>query len=1251
MVKVECDGCKSLYQVDERRIPPAGLKMRCPKCGKSLLVTKDGAQASPRAPAPPAAGSGGRTRSDTDLPTVVEPGSPAARAQKAAAGKAAAEGARADLDADLPAVAAKEGRPREAPAPEARVAAPAPRGRPQLQSFGELDAIIDLPAPSNRGSRAAAPEVSDLPAVPERERAAAPALKQAPGTSRRGTLGSNPDLSAARDASRDASADLPARAAPRAASEGFGELDLPAPAARAPAEADADLPQAARKRGPPPTRKESFGEIDLPLASGGGAAAAAAPSGPTQPSPEQPKAPERAAGVIDVDFGPVKPQAAPPPPAREDRGAARQKKEESDLAAIIGAPKEAGLTLELADAPLAPPPRAAAQPGPGASDRASSPGIADRASSPGIADRASSPGILALEGEAPGGAARALDLAPEDPRDLAREAAARQASARGKEETPEQAAPPKRTMLKGALVASLLIIGGASLTLVPDVGAFGWHFIGDRVNASTRAAALEALRKDVQAELDLDTAASTAAALSRAREAQLAMPRHRPTAAYAAFVAFAQSYRFGPKGGESAFGKQLLVLASTAPGDALDLALAAQELAAGRLEQARATASALVQREPGDVDAAVIAAEVELAARAKEQAVAAWKGAVGVRKSARTLYGLARAELAAENLEGAEANARAAVGLSPEHVGAHTLIASVIWRRDENEVEALALLGKVTGEGDARRGASDAETIEAQTVLGEIHLARSRISAAEQAFTAALKIDPQAMGALVGSGELFYRAGRYSEALARFEAATRADAGHVLAQVGAAKTLLALERMKEAKDLLAKVRKENPKSSLVAYWQGRTEEALGSKKEAETAYADAISSGGSSREVVRAYVALAYLLSSQGRNDEAAAKLAEASAKFPDLPALHKAKGELLLQTGRYEEAKREFEAALAREDDLGARFRLGVALRRMRAFDDSAAVFDKVAAVDKEFPGLALERGILFEETGKSDEALAMYTAALQKAPDDVDLKLRVGSAQVVAGQAKRAEPILREVLKARPASAEANHFLGRALLMKGTGGAEAMRFLERAVEIDPNRAEYHLYVGWAANEAGDPGRAETALAKALELDRELADAYWQRGVLLQKQGATLDAMKDLQTALEKRPSRHEIYATLALCYQDQGRFPEAEEAFRKAVAANDTVPEWHYRLGKIYTTRGNRPGAVASLEKAVSLATQPDRAPPVWLFDAHFLLAEALRMTGQAAKAIEHYRSFLMSAPKDNAYRIDAERALQSLGAPIPR
>ena len=56
MIKVECVSCKSPYDVDERRIPASGMKMRCPKCSTSFVISKDGGVMladSPLSAAPP----------------------------------------------------------------------------------------------------------------------------------------------------------------------------------------------------------------------------------------------------------------------------------------------------------------------------------------------------------------------------------------------------------------------------------------------------------------------------------------------------------------------------------------------------------------------------------------------------------------------------------------------------------------------------------------------------------------------------------------------------------------------------------------------------------------------------------------------------------------------------------------------------------------------------------------------------------------------------------------------------------------------------------------------------------------------------------------------------------------------------------------------------------------------------------------------------------------------------------------------
>ncbi len=81
-----------------------------------------------------------------------------------------------------------------------------------------------------------------------------------------------------------------------------------------------------------------------------------------------------------------------------------------------------------------------------------------------------------------------------------------------------------------------------------------------------------------------------------------------------------------------------------------------------------------------------------------------------------------------------------------------------------------------------------------------------------------------------------------------------------------------------------------------------------------------------------------------------------------------------------------------------------------------------------------------------------------------------------------------------------------------------------------------------------------------------------------------------------------------MAFCYQDLLRWPEAEAAWRSAIAGNPAVPEWHYRLGKILASHGSAAASAPELEQAVKLAEATSPLPG-WLYDAHLLLAEAVR------------------------------------------
>jgi tetratricopeptide (TPR) repeat protein len=606
------------------------------------------------------------------------------------------------------------------------------------------------------------------------------------------------------------------------------------------------------------------------------------------------------------------------------------------------------------------------------------------------------------------------------------------------------------------------------------------------------------------------------------------------------------------------------------------------------------------------------------------------------------------------DVDKARAAVNAATTASPMDAGALAMRAQLAWDKDRDEAAAMKDLSLVT-DGKAKAHASAIDQARAYSLQGWIHLSRGRVAEARTAFDTASKLDPSSGSALLGQGEVFYKEGRFSEALSHFDTAIQKDPTNPRAVVDDAKTKIALEHLADAKAQLLAARQTMPKSLLVALWLGKAEETLGNRKPAEADYIDAIGLvDPKAEDAILPYMALAELLANGGRADEAAAKLAEAQKNLPDSAGMQRALGAVAAVQGNYDEAIRHYQAAVTKDpQDLTSRFQLGVTYRKMQKLDEAGAAFQAVADADKDYPQLSVERGLLAQQTGHVDQALAEFAAALAKAPDDLEVQLHVGEALVLIGKVEDALVTLRKVIVKKSQSAEANHFLGRAMFMQGTDMVGAKKYLQKAVDIDANEAEYHMYVAWIANESGDLGTADIEIHKALAINKLLPEAYWQRGALLRVKAAVDDAIKDLNKALQLKPTLYQAHAELAQCYADKNDVNAAMAQWRMALAGDGDRPFWNYRYGKLLLDRGTYAEAAQHLAIATAWAakieaekSKTDR--PSWAIPAEFAAGVALQKSGKKAEAIEHYKRFLDLAPPNSPDKRDAMAALQAMGAP---
>jgi predicted Zn finger-like uncharacterized protein len=1224
MLKVECESCKAPYQIDERRVPPTGLKMHCPRCGHTFLV------AHPDADDPPTlggvAGSGGRPAPPT-VPAFSAPSSDAPKPARAPLPSDFPAALGSIDDGDLPVVSAALPAARAAadlPSPK-RPAPPRPPPRPATRDMSPQgadlpDVAAQLPE-ARRGPRSGppprgAPTLADLPVVAAHLPSPAAHLPS-PAAHLPSPVAHLP--SAAVASLPVVAAHLPSPAAPLPVvspgglpvARGFGEINLPIVAESLPSVTSADrhLPAVS---GHTQAGLGSFGEIELPRELAPGATLVGV--GPESAQPQR-SAPGRASSADFQDL-----QLEEKPRARGRSSSSGQP----------SAPDAGGMTFGEVDF------------------------------SSGQEDVISSDSALSVVAPLPKADAPAIPTSPVGGGEAAFSSIARPAVARALPRARvESASPALSTGTKvGLAMAVAVVVGGAALQLTP-FGAFGFVWIADRVHSRDYALTLSTTAAAIEKTLGADTYDQAKAAVDAAAAAHDRSPRGRGLTAYASLVDAATTVRFGPDTARASRAKQLLAeLPSDAVVEYRDVALAALAAANDDTAGARKALDAVGAGAPppARVEAALMRGNLSLAQHDPTSAASAFKEALGLMDDARAHYGLARAYEQLHDTANAKKEIDATLAASPGHPGALTLRARSETATDAAQAEKdLA----VVLDGASRAKASTRELSEAFVARALVGLSQDNPGRAREALDQATKLDPRNVEALLGEGQLLLDEGRSTEALARFDTALQIDPGRpaVIAFDAAAK--IALDRLADAKFQLTDGHQRFPKDVPILVFLAQVEHHLGNDEPAEADLRSAMALvTPTDLAAVRPYIALSQLLSSRGRLDDAKAVLEEAKQKLPPSAALDRAIGELAEQQGNYDLAIAQYRAALQKAPrDLAAHFRLAVVMRRLRRFAEAGDELDKVAKVDPDYPGLALERGLLFQESGNVEKAIAEFQRALAKAPDDPDLQLRVGSAYVSVNLPDNAIPMLRKVVQERPKSAEAYHYLGRALMLKGPPQqAEAMRTLKYAVDLDPNRAEFHVYLAWAANEA-TPAQLELAhdeIDKALALDKMNAEVYWQKGVLEQMEASIDDAIKDEKRALELRPSRYEAHATLAECYADRNEDGAAMAEWSKALAADGDTPGpdgilphpfWRYRFGKLLMDHGN-PGSALHYLLPTAVGMEKSEQRPAWLAPLEFLTAQALDKAGRRAEAADHYQKFLDGAPVSSPDRAEAQNALRRLG-----
>jgi tetratricopeptide (TPR) repeat protein len=168
-----------------------------------------------------------------------------------------------------------------------------------------------------------------------------------------------------------------------------------------------------------------------------------------------------------------------------------------------------------------------------------------------------------------------------------------------------------------------------------------------------------------------------------------------------------------------------------------------------------------------------------------------------------------------------------------------------------------------------------------------------------------------------------------------------------------------------------------------------------------------------------------------------------------------------------------------------------------------------------------------------------------------------------------------LKKAAALEPGSAEVLRY--QAYLARTLGRVqESIDFYNRAIALDPLRANFHLALGYELYLASRFDEARESLRRAQELNPQLSSLHLTLGKTFLAQDQPLQAVAEMQ----KESGDWEKSSGEALAYYAVGRRQDSDAALRKLIAAHHD--DGAYQIAEVYAYRGETDKAFEWLDRA---------------------------------------------------------------------
>jgi Flp pilus assembly protein TadD len=228
----------------------------------------------------------------------------------------------------------------------------------------------------------------------------------------------------------------------------------------------------------------------------------------------------------------------------------------------------------------------------------------------------------------------------------------------------------------------------------------------------------------------------------------------------------------------------------------------------------------------------------------------------------------------------------------------------------------------------------------------------------------------------------------------------------------------------------------------------------------------------------------------------------------------------------------------------------------------------------------------------GRLAEAEQVYRQVIAGAPRHADALHALGALALQAGRPAVADTLLTQAIGLKPA---ADFQLTRAHVLLALGRpVDAAETARQVLRARPQSAEAHQVLGHALSDGGQPEDAIDAYRAALRLKPGLPDIRNNLGMALRQASRLQEAEQELRRA----PPESESLVNLSSVQKERGAFGDAEATLRQALRIAPDNPVLRYNWALLMLLLGRTPEAWEGWEQRFRAGAIPARTftQPQW-------------------------------------------------------